>query len=147
MEIFISVLFFILLSVAFMGVMFFFTDDSCLPHKRKMENMLDTIMAYQKKYNFTNGVRMNYKEKSFLVSVKYTSINYYYGQYTVYINGNLVKTFHILKHLYSKSRSEQHHGDMRESEEYEIIQAVYKSIEKANKKSFDEEWDKTSYFN
>ena len=125
---------------------FYFTDDSCLPHKRKLENMLDEIRIYQRRHDDCN-IEIDYKGKHFDVYVDYDSINFYYHQYTVYINGKLVKTFHILDHLFSKSRREQHHGDMREYEEDEIIQAAYKFVKKANKDNFNKKWDKSSYFN
>lgn len=125
---------------------FYFSDDSCLPHKRKLEKMLDEIRYYQRKHGYYD-VGFDYKGKLFNVYVEYTEVNFYYSQYTVYINGNLVKTFHILEHIFSKSRAEQHHGDMRSYEEDEIIQAAYKFCKKENNKNFNEKWDKSSYFN
>lgn len=137
----------ILLSTIIVAIIMFFTDDSCLPHKRKMERMLGTIRSYQRR-NDLSCVEINYKGKHFKVGVDYDEPYYLnYSNYEVYINGKLVKTFHILHHLYSKSRLEQHHGDMRHYEEHEIIEAAYKFVEKADNESFNEKWDKSSYFN
>lgn len=135
-----------LAAIIFSIILIFFSLEEFLPHKRKMEKMLDTIRAYQRKHDCDDGVEISYKGKRFRVSVIYTSVNFYYNQYIVWINGNLVKTFHILEHLFSKSRQEEHHGDMREYEEFEIIEAAYKFIKKENKKSFNDSWDKSSYF-
>lgn len=125
---------------------FYFTDESCLPYKRKLEKMLDEIRIYQRKHN-GGDVEVDYKGKHFHVYVQYNEVNFYYSQYTVYINGSLVRTFHILKHLYSKSRCEQSHGSMRSYEEHEIIEAAYKFVKKANKENFNKEWSESSYFN
>lgn len=124
----------------------FFSDDSCLPYKRKLEKMLDTIMLYQRR-NELSCVEIDYKGKHFKVDVDYDKLNFYYSSYEIRINGNIVKTFHVLEHLFSKSRQEQHHGNMRHSEEDEIINAVYKYVKKKNNEHFDKKWDESSYFN
>lgn len=127
-------------------ILFFFSDESCLPHKRKMEKMLRTIKNYQSKIE-ASDIEFIYKGKTFNVGVTWHGDSFYYGYYTVYINGNHVMTWHVLHHTFSKSRLGQHHGNMRATEEDEIIQEAYKCAKKRN----DEYWDKklatTSYFN
>lgn len=135
----------LLFLATFTFAVIFFSDPEFLPYKRKMENMLQTIKRYQDNLK-TSEVNLAYKGKTFKIHVKYVEVNYYYGYYEVSINNNLVKTFHILEHLFSKSRYEEHHGDMRESEEYEIIKEVYKQIKQINKERFDKKWDESSYF-
>ncbi len=127
-------------------VAFFFTDESCLPHKRKMEKMLETIRSYERRNDLT-CVEIDHKGKHFKVDVGYISPEWYVSYYNVSINGKLVKTFYILEHVFSKSRRDQHHGDMREYEEYEIIATAYKFVKRANNDSFKQRWDKSSYFN
>ena len=117
----------IVLSTMIALTIFFFVDKSCLPYKRKMDNMLSTIKSYQREHN-DYDIEVYYKGKNFNVYVEYNRVNYYYQQYEVYVNGNHVKTFHILHHLFSKSRLDEHQGNMREYEENEIIKAAYKIV-------------------
>ena len=130
----------------FFSTLFYFTDESCLPYKRKMEKALDTILSYQRK-NETCGIEFTYKEKKFNVGVRWDGSVYKYGYYAVYINGTQVMTWHVLSHLFTKSRLAEHHGDMKEYEEHEIIQAAYKHAKKANNEWYDEKFSKSSYFN
>lgn len=122
----------------------FFSDESCLPYKRKLENKLHVIARHVKRHG---PIEIDYKGKHFTVAVSYNDSSYHYHYYTVYINGNIVKTFHILKHLFSKSRLEEHHGNMFSHEEDEIIDVAYECVKKTNKEIFDKMWSERSYFN
>lgn len=146
MNIFLNILGIFLLCTVWFGILFFFSDESCLPYKRKTEKMLDTIKSYQNKIDAPN-VEFPYKGKTFKVGVAWHGDNYYYGYYTVHINGNHVMTWHVLTHLFSKSRQEEHHGDMLASEEYEIIKAAYKVADKGNTAYWLNKYAKASYFN
>lgn len=139
-------IFVILFATVFHVTIFFFTDETCLPHKRKMEKMIQEIKFYQA-INESAEIEFTYKGKTFKVHVHYCKVNYHYGYYEVQINGNIVKNFHILEHLFSKSRYEEHCGKMRESEEDDIIKAAYKYVKKANREHFNKEWETSSYFN
>lgn len=135
------VLFSSVLSTVFM----FFADESCLPYKRKMEKMLRTIRSYQNNIEVSD-VEVCYKGQTFNVGVKWVGSIYRYGYYAVYINGNHIMTWHVLCHTFTKSRLEEHHGDMKASEEYEIITAAYQYAKKANDEWWDKKLNKPSYF-
>jgi hypothetical protein len=145
MEILLAILFCFLLSTILTSILFFFNDESCLPYKRKMEKMLETIRSYQKKIEDCK-VKFSYKGKTFDVAVAWHGDTFHYGYYAVYINGNHIMTWHILHHLWSNSRLEEHHGDMKPSEEYEIIEAAYKYAKKANNEWWDKKLSRPSYF-
>lgn len=127
------------------GSIIFFNDESCLPYKRKMEKMIREIKFYQTIKESTE-VEFTYRGRTFKVHVHYCEVSCHYGYYEVQINGNVVKKFHILKHICFKSRYEEHCGKMRESEENDIIKAAYKYVKKANHEHFNKEWKTSSYF-
>lgn len=143
--IFLGILTIIIFCTIFTSIMIFFTDDSCLPYKRKMENMLDKIRIYQRNAEIPH-IHFSYNGKTFDVGVMWSGSAYSYGHYDVFINGNHVMTWHILSHTFTKSRLEEHHGDMKASEEFEIIQATYKYAKKANDEWWDVKLHKPSYF-
>lgn len=140
-----EILLIFLCSCLFMGMVVFFNDDSCLPYKRKMEKMLSTIKSYQNHIE-EYEIEFDYKGKTFDVAVGWHGDTYGYGYYAVYINRTRVMTWHVLHHLFTKSRLEEHHGDMKSSEEYEIIKAAYKYAKKKNDEWWDVKLSKPSYF-
>lgn len=107
--------------------------------------MLNAIWSYQSKHE-TCGIEFAYKGKEFNVGVRWDGDINRYGNYAVYINGKHIITWHVLNHTFSKSRLEEHHGDMKILEELEIIQAAYNYAKKANDEWWDAKLNKPSYF-
>jgi hypothetical protein len=129
-----------------MFVVVFFSIEYCLPQKRKFHNMLDDIKIYQDRYNDKKDVEFQHKGKTFRVKVESHGCAYSYECYDVYINGEKVLTYHVLDHLWSKSRERYDCGDRLSYEVDEILFVARKYANKTRHGIWDERYNSKSYF-
>lgn len=137
----------IVVPIAMVILMTFFSSEDCLPAKRKLHNMLDDIRIYQNVYGDRNDTVIQHQGRTFKVRINRCTECVSYIRYDVYINDEKVLVYHVLEHCFSKSREADYCVDRLSYEVDEILRAAQKYTTKARNDKWKEKYNHKSYFN
>lgn len=115
---------------------------------KSIQNILVYVDAHTKKNHSPVEFDIFYKNKKFAIGVIKNEVNYYYSNYSVFINGEAAGIYHVLRHLCLNSYHFETKNGRHESEIISILHAANKVLKKMNKtqKINTDSWNQYSYF-